>query len=127
MYGTAKEVNSTSREISNRSMALIRPIMPTWTMSSISSGPRLRNRPAAKRTRDMFISISVLRAYWYSGVPSSSVASWPKNSFDSSRASAGATFDGSVISGMAVVHSAACTVVVMAFPPIWCALAMAGW
>ena len=27
--------------------------MPTWTMSSISCGPRLRKRPAAKRTRDM--------------------------------------------------------------------------
>ncbi len=46
MQGTAKVVNSTSREMSKRSMALIRPIVPTWTMSSMSS-PRARKRPAA--------------------------------------------------------------------------------
>src|SRR5690606_30811276 len=78
----------------------------------------LRNREAAKRTRDMFISISVLRAYWYSGVPSSSTASWSKNSLDSSRASLGATFDGSVISGISVERPAVVrTVVCMVFPP----------
>ena len=37
--GDAKEVNSTSRVRSNRSMALIRPIVPTWTMSSMSPLP----------------------------------------------------------------------------------------
>lgn len=78
MYGSANEVNSTSRETSNRSMALIRPIIPVWTMSSMSS-PRPRNRPAANRTRDMFISMRVLRAYWYSWVPSSRTASRWKN------------------------------------------------
>ncbi|CAM5637828.1 hypothetical protein SFUMM280S_04122 [Streptomyces fumanus] len=79
--------------------------MPTCTMSSRSSGPRLRNREAAYRTRDMFISISVLRAYWYSGVPSSSTASWSKKSRDSSRASLGATFEGSATVGSRTASS----------------------
>ncbi|SCE27670.1 hypothetical protein GA0115246_113612 [Streptomyces sp. SolWspMP-sol7th] len=64
MYGIAKEVNSASRVRSKRSIALMRPIVPTWRMSSMSPLPRLRKRRAAKRTRDWFISMSVLRAYW---------------------------------------------------------------
>jgi len=46
MVGIAKVGNSTPRSLSNRSMALIRPMVPTWTMSSIGS-LRLRKRAAA--------------------------------------------------------------------------------
>lgn len=84
----------TSREMSNRSMALMRPISPTWTTSSMS-WPRLRNRRAANCTSDMVISMRVLRAYWYSAVPSSSTASRSRNSADSSRASWGRACAGS--------------------------------
>ncbi len=43
--------------------------------------------------------MSVLRAYWYSGVPSSSTASRSRNCPVSSRASCGVSFWGSVIWG----------------------------
>src|SRR5690606_30135871 len=58
-----------------------------------------RKRPAAKRTSDMFISMRVLRAYWYSWVPSSSSVRRRKNCRDSSRASRGATARGSATPG----------------------------
>ena len=74
----------------------------------------------------MFISISVLRAYWYSGVPSSSTVSCSKNTFDSSRASFGATLDGSAISGTSTLCSAVCTVVVMMRPSRSVGLVQAG-
>ncbi|CAM5625424.1 hypothetical protein SMICM304S_08648 [Streptomyces microflavus] len=44
--GIANVGNSMPCSQSNRSIALIRPIVPTWTMSSIGS-LRLRNRAAA--------------------------------------------------------------------------------
>ncbi len=44
--GIANVGNSTPRSQSNRSIALIRPIVPTWTMSSIGS-LRERKRAAA--------------------------------------------------------------------------------
>ncbi len=44
--GIANVGNSTPRSQSNRSIALIRPMVPTWTMSSIGS-LRERNRAAA--------------------------------------------------------------------------------
>ncbi|GGS11846.1 hypothetical protein GCM10010269_58870 [Streptomyces humidus] len=75
----------------------------------------------------MFISISVLRAYWYSGVPSSSTVSWSKNTFDNSRASFGATLDGSAISGTSTVRPAACAVVVnMMCPSLSISVSLAG-
>jgi len=76
-------------------MALIRPIVPTWTMSSMGS-LRLRNRPAANFTNAMFSSIRVFRTYWYSCVPSSSTASLPNSTLDITRASAGDVVAGSV-------------------------------
>ncbi len=97
--GTAKVANSTSRERSKRSIALISPIVPTWMMSSVSSPPRLRNREAANRTSDRFISIRVLRAYWYSCVPSSKTWRRSKKTFDRARASLGATFPASSTQG----------------------------
>ncbi len=42
MYGIANEVNSTSRESSKRSMALIRPMVPTWMTSSSRPSPLFR-------------------------------------------------------------------------------------
>ncbi len=117
MYGTAKVANSTSRDRSNRSMALIRPIVPTWMMSSVSSPPRLRNREAAKRTRERFISIRVLRAYWYSWVPSSRTWSLSKKIFDMARASWGATLPASSIHGSAAVSATV--------PASWCRVAAA--
>ncbi len=58
--GIAKVGNSTPRLQSKRSIALIRPIVPTWTMSSIGS-LRLRKRAEAYRTSGRLSSMSVSR------------------------------------------------------------------
>ncbi|SCG09763.1 hypothetical protein GA0115255_126002 [Streptomyces sp. Ncost-T6T-2b] len=60
IVGIAKVGNSTPRLSSNRSIALIRPMVPTWTMSSIGS-LRERNREAANLTSARFSSTRVLR------------------------------------------------------------------
>ena len=68
-------------------MALIRPIVPTWTTSSIGS-LRLRNRAAAYRTSGRLISISAARTRRCSGVPGSSPDSSSNSTWVSARASA---------------------------------------
>ncbi|CAM5258874.1 hypothetical protein SGRI78S_07319 [Streptomyces griseus subsp. griseus] len=103
-------MNSTSRLSSKRSIALISPIVPTWTMSSISPLPRLRNRFAAKCTSERFISIKVFRAYWYACVPSSRTCNRSKNRALRARASFGATFCGSSICGSSGAWAASAAV-----------------
>ena len=61
MVGVAYVVNSTWRSMSNRSIALMRPMVPTWTRSSMGS-PRLRNRLARYFTRLRYIVMSSSRA-----------------------------------------------------------------
>ena len=75
-------------------MALTRPMVPTWTMSSIGS-LRVLNRRAANLTRVRFSSIRVLRAYWYSCVPSSNSARRANSTFDMARASGPVVLRGS--------------------------------
>src|SRR5579872_65993 len=48
--GVAYVVNSTPREVSKRSIALIKPTVPTWMRSS-SASPRFAKRTARYRTR----------------------------------------------------------------------------
>ncbi len=60
IVGMANVGNSTPRLSSNRSIALIRPIVPTWMMSSIGS-LRERKREAANFTRARFSSTRVFR------------------------------------------------------------------
>ncbi len=60
IVGRAKVVSSTPRSGSKRSMALMRPTVPVWMMSSIGSW-LLRKRLAANLTRDTLSSISVPR------------------------------------------------------------------
>ncbi len=84
MVGIAKVGNSTPRLSSNRSIALIRPMVPTWMMSSIGS-LRERNREAANFTRARFSSTRVLRTYACSCVPSSRDSRRAKSVLDRAR------------------------------------------
>ena len=90
MVGIANVGNSTPRLSSKRSIALIRPMVPTWMMSSIGS-LRERKREAANLTRARLSSTSVLRTYEYSCVPSSSDSSRAKRVLERARASTGPT------------------------------------
>ena len=98
MVGIANVGNSTPRLSSKRSIALIRPIVPTWTMSSMGS-LRERNREAANFTRARLSSTRVLRTYANSCVPSSSDSSRSKRVLDSALASTGPTSSYGGISG----------------------------
>src|SRR5450759_1181657 len=61
IVGVAYVVNSTARSMSKRSIALIRPIVPTWMRSSMGS-PRFLKRLARYFTRLRYISTSSSRA-----------------------------------------------------------------
>ena len=61
IVGTANVVSSTSRSTSKRSIALIKPIEPTWTRSS-SDSPRRAYRRASARTSGMKSAMSRSRA-----------------------------------------------------------------
>ena len=61
MVGVANVVNSSPRDRSKRSMALMRPIVPTCTRSSRGS-PLFLNLEARKRTRLRWLMMSCSRA-----------------------------------------------------------------